>query len=54
MNPIFNFGNTNKTNTNKYIKIENTNTFEDRNIKKKIGIKKGKKQFINKNDEKKK
>ena len=53
MNPIFNFGNTNKTNTNKYIKIENSNRFEDRSIKKKIGIKKSKKQFININDEKK-
>ena len=53
MNPIFNFGNTNKTNTNKYIKIENSNRFEDRSIKKKIGIKKSKKQFKNINDEKK-
>ena len=40
-------------NFNKYIKINNSNPFEDESVKKRICLKKGKKQLININDKKK-
>ena len=49
-----NLGNStiNNSNFKKCIKLDNSNHFDDRNIKKRISLKKGKKQLININDEK--
>ena len=53
-NTIENSNNSNNTNNNKFIKINNNNNpFEENQLKKRICLKKNKKQLININDEKK-
>ena len=52
-NTNLNYNITKKNNFNKYIKINNSNPFEDESVKKRISLKKGKNRLININDEKK-
>jgi hypothetical protein len=52
-NTIENSNSSNNTNNNKFIKINNNNPFEENQLKKRICLKKNKKQLININDEKK-